>query len=121
VEKDENKVYMSQGYGDPYAVALHLFENIGKNKAGTLRLFYDDRFYNVPYSILKEERLSIDGVSYETYRVLVKPYIQGKGLLKPRGDWLLWIDKKSKLPVKMSVGFIIGSVDVVLENLKSGN
>lgn len=121
IEKDEKKVYLYNNFGDPYAVAMYLFENIDKNKSGTLRLFYDDKYYHVPFSIQKEENISIDDIRYDTYKVIVKPNIQGKGLLKPKGDWILWIDKKSRLPVKMSVSFIIGSVNVLVESLKIGD
>lgn len=118
IEKDEKKVYLSNNYADPYTAALQLLINVGNKKQGVLKLFYDDKFYNIPYTVLKEESLSISGKKYNTYKVLVKPYIQGKGLLKPRGDWILWLDKATKMPVMMSVGFIIGSVDVVIDSLK---
>lgn len=118
IEKDEKKVYVSKEYGDPYTVALHLFTNVASNRKGVLKLFYDDKFYNIPYTVLKEETISVSSTKYDTYKVLVKPYIQGRGLLKPKGDWILWIDKSSRMPVKMSVGFIIGSVNVIIETLK---
>lgn len=116
--KDERKEYEANDYLDPYAAALYLFENIEKNQNGTIKLFYDDRFYNIPYWRLKKEETIIDGVRYETYKVLIKPYIQGKGLLKPKGDWYLWVDRQSKMPIKMRVGFIIGGVDVLIKSLR---
>ncbi len=119
IERDEKKVYEQKGYSDPYATALFLFEHIGEEQSGVLRLFYDDRYYNVPYSIVKEEDITVDETDFNTYKVLVKTNVRGKGLLKPKGNWYLWIDKKTRMPVKMNVGFLIGSVNVIMEELKT--
>ena len=54
---------------------------------------------------------------FDSKKVLIKPEIRGKGLLRPKGNWYIWVDKSTQLPVKMSVGFIIGSVDVVLTQI----
>ncbi|GAB4442332.1 MAG: hypothetical protein OHK0040_13410 [bacterium] len=118
IERDEKKVYAASDHSDPYTAALYLFENITESSKGIIKLFYDDKFYNVPYTRLKEDKIFIDGIRYDTFKVLIKPNIQGKGLLRPKGDWTLWIDKQSKMPVKMNVGFIIGSVNVLVEELK---
>lgn len=118
IEKDEKKVYQSSNYLDPYTAALYLFMNVEKNRNGYIKLFYDDRFYDIPYDVKSEEKTKVDNITYDTFKVVIKPRIQGKGLLKPKGDWTLWIDKKRKVPVKMKVGFIIGSVNVYVESIK---
>ncbi len=116
VEKDEEKTYPNNGYRDPYSLALFLFKEVFKSQSGYLNLFYDDRFYNIPYKVLNDENIKIRENKFSTRKVLIKPEIKGKGLLRPKGNWYIWIDKDSQLPVKMSVGFIIGSVDVILNN-----
>lgn len=118
IQKDEKKTYPFKGEVDPYIAALLLFKEVGQKKEGILKMFYDDRFYNIPYKVLREEKITVGEEKFNTYYVLVKPNIAGKGLLKPKGDWYMWIDKKSKLPVKMSVGFIIGSVKLYLTSME---
>lgn len=114
IEKDENKIYQYTGQRDPYTLALFLFQEIFKSEKGLLNLFYDDKSYKIPYEVLKDETILLNDNKFDTKKVMIKPEIKGKGLLRPKGKWFIWIDKKTKLPVKMSVGFIIGSVDVVL-------
>lgn len=118
IEKDEKKVYEDLNYLDPYTAALYLFMNVEKNRSGYIKLFYDDRFYKIPYDVRSEEKIKVDNTLYDTLKVVIKPKIRGKGLLKPKGDWTLWIDKKRKVPVKMNVGFIIGSVNVYVDRIR---
>jgi len=59
--------------------------------------------------------IEISGKRYSTWKVLLIPEIETKGLLKPKGKWLVWVDKETNIPVKLSIKFTIGSADVVLE------
>ncbi|MCX7990996.1 MAG: DUF3108 domain-containing protein [Proteobacteria bacterium] len=118
IENDENKTYQYKGQRDPYTLALFLFKEVFKSQSGNLSLFYDDKSYLIPYQVLKDELVKIKDKKYDTKQVLIKPEIKGKGLLRPKGNWYIWVDKKTQLPVKMSVGFIIGSVDVVLAKME---
>lgn len=118
VEKEEYKIYQHNGERDPYTLALFFFKEAFVSKEGFLKLFYDDQSYQIPYQVLKDEKIKIRQKIFDTKKVLIKPIIKGKGLLKPKGNWYIWIDKSTQFPVKMSVGFIIGSVDVLLTRIE---
>lgn len=118
IEKDEHKSYVFNNERDPYAATIFLLKEVFRSNFGTLSLFYDDKSYKIPYQVLKDETIKIGERRYNTKKVLIKPEIKGKGLLRPKGDWYIWVDSATYLPVKMSVGFIIGSVDVLLERIE---
>lgn len=117
IEKEENKSYQLRDEVDPYTAALYLFKKSEKHEKGTIGIFYDDKFYRIPWQKIGEYRLQTKLDVLDTIKVMVQPNIKGKGLLQPKGDWYLWIDKKTSLPVLMEVGFIIGSVKVIIEKI----
>lgn len=117
IENDENKTYSYNGQRDPYTLALFLFKEVFKSNSGLLHLFYDDKSYKIPYQVINDEKIKVKDKIFDSKKVLIKPEIRGKGLLRPKGNWYIWVDKSTQLPVKMSVGFIIGSVDVVLTQI----
>ncbi|WP_333785162.1 DUF3108 domain-containing protein [Thermocrinis sp.] len=114
-ERVEERVYDYKGYVDPYTASLILYKSAIKEKSGAVKMFYDDRIYNIPYTVVGEEQI------LEEYRALVlnvQPNVETKGILKPKGRWKLWIDKEKLFPVKMELLFVLGSVKVVLEEIK---
>ncbi|WP_448587833.1 DUF3108 domain-containing protein [Thermocrinis sp.] len=112
VERVEERVYSYEGYPDPYTASLILYKNSSQN--GSIKMFYDDKKYQIPYFVVGEEDMG----SYHARVVEVKPNIKTKGLLKPRGNWRLWLDKEHLFPVKMQLLFVIGSVRAVLEEVR---
>lgn len=114
IEKEERKIYSHSGELDPYSAALFLFKNFRSNNKGVVSIFYDDKFYKIPWATLGEKIIQTQSGETKCQTVIIKPNIKGKGLLQPRGDWLLYIDEKTLLPIKMEIGFIIGSVRVEL-------
>jgi len=50
--------------------------------------------------------------------VVLIPEIDTKGTLKPIGNWYLWIDKLTLLPVMLQIKFNIGSAKVYLKSIR---
>lgn len=103
---------------DPFTSSVYLYKAIKSKESGYIPIFYDGRFYKVPYKVEKKERINIDGKIYKTQKVYLNPEFKSKGLLKPTGNWYLWIDENLNIPVKMQVRFTIGSFRLVLKSLK---
>jgi len=118
VERTEEKIYDYEGYTDPYTTSLVLYKDLRKERRGTLRMFYDDRKYHIPYAVVGEDLLEVQSVKYTTLVVDVSPNIETKGILKPKGRWKLWVDKENLFPVRMQLFFVLGSVRAVLEDVK---
>ncbi|WP_448584466.1 DUF3108 domain-containing protein [Thermocrinis sp.] len=114
-ERIEERVYDYTGYVDPYTASLMLYKSASKELNGTVRMFYDDKIYNIPYSVVGEEWISKE---YRTLVLYVQPNVETKGLLKPKGKWKIWIDKENLFPVKMQLFFVLGSVKAILEEVK---
>jgi len=55
---------------------------------------------------------------YDTWKVLLVPKVETKGLLKPKGKWFIWVDKETNIPVKLRINFTIGSVTAYLKKLE---
>ncbi len=117
IEKEERKIYSRSDELDPYSAALFLFKNFQISPEGVIPIFYDDKFYKIPWKTLGEIFIKTPLGEVKVQKLLIKPYIKGKGLLQPKGDWLLYIDKTSLLPIRMEIGFIIGSVKVDLVSI----
>lgn len=117
IEKEEKKVYNHAQELDPYNAALYLFKNFQLHTSGTIPIFYDDKIYKIPWVNLEKTLLKTSFGEMKCQKLVIKPYIKGKGLLQPRGDWILYIDENTLLPIKMEIGFIIGSVKVELVSI----
>ena len=117
-DKKEKIFITKESFYDPFTSSVFLYKAIKHKKNGYIPIFYDGMFYKVPYSVKKEENIKIDGKIYKTYKVYINPEFKTKGLLKPTGDWYLWIDKNFNLPVKMQVKFTVGSFKLILKSLK---
>ncbi|MDW8066604.1 MAG: DUF3108 domain-containing protein [Aquificaceae bacterium] len=118
VERREEKEYEYRGFVDPYTASLILYRDSAKSEQGTIRMFYDDKEYWLPYSVKGRERVETPSGSYYARKVEVRPNIETKGLLKPKGVWYLWIDEETNLPVRMELKFVIGSASAKLERLE---
>lgn len=118
VEKREEKEYKYEGFVDPYTAGLMLYRDSAKFDKGTIKMFYDDKEYWLPFGVISKERVEVPAGVFETRVVEVHPNIETKGLLKPKGRWYLWIDEKTNLPVKMALKFVIGSATVKLEKIE---
>ncbi len=95
---------------DPISASIFIYCSSFKRKSGYVRLFYDGRVYKIPFFVIGEE----DGLLL----VELTPKIYTKGIIKPSGRWLLWLDKEMKIPVKMELEFTLGSAFVELEHIK---
>ncbi|MEN3033892.1 MAG: DUF3108 domain-containing protein [Aquificaceae bacterium] len=118
VESTEEKTFEYRGFVDPYTASLRLYKEIQKSERGDIKIFYDRKEYLVPYTVTSQEQIKTQAGTFNTRVVEVSPAIQTKGLLRPKGNWKLWIDKRTNLPVRMDLGFVIGSVSARLETLE---
>ena len=118
IELEEKKSYFHKGEFDPYSATLFLFLNVEKQNIGTIPIFYDDEFYNISWEKIKKITLTNNMGQFNVFKIKIQPNIKGKGLLQPKGVWFLWIDEKTKLPIEMEVGFIIGRVKVRISQIE---
>ncbi len=118
VEKKEEKEYEYKGFVDPYTASLLLYRDSARVERGTVKMFYDDKEYWLPYSVIGRERVDTPAGSFITRKLEVYPNIETKGLLKPKGTWYLWIDEETNVPVKMELKFVIGSASARLESIE---
>ena len=72
----------------------------------------------MPFKVQKEEKIKLNGKIYKALKVYLHPEFKTKGLLKPTGNWYLWIDEKLNIPIKMNIKFTIGSFKLILNSLK---
>ena len=94
---------------DPIYASLILYCYAFKKKAGTLPIFYDGNVYNVPFFVTGY------GDEGDSLVVEMKPRIITSGIIKPTGEWVVWVDPRINIPVKMELEFTIGSASVVLK------
>ncbi|MEN3027725.1 MAG: DUF3108 domain-containing protein [Aquificaceae bacterium] len=118
VERKEEKEYEYRGFVDPYTASLLLYRDSARVGQGTVKMFYDDKEYWLPYSLKGRERVETPAGSFMTRKIEVHPNVETKGLLKPKGVWYLWVDEETNLPVKMELSFRIGSASARLEKLE---
>jgi len=110
----ESSVYLF----DPFSTSLLVYLDTPNFKGGTIFLFYDGKLHPVEYRTLGEEAVKVMDRTYSTWKVLLIPRVDTKGVLKPKGEWLIWVDKDTNLPVKLQISFTIGSVGVYLEKIE---
>ncbi|MCX8164730.1 MAG: DUF3108 domain-containing protein [Aquificaceae bacterium] len=118
VERKEEREYEYKGFVDPYTASLLLYRDSARLEQGTIKMFYDDKEYLLPYGVKGRERLETPAGNFITRKVEVYPNIETKGLLKPKGVWYLWIDEETHIPVRMELKFVIGSAIAKLEKLE---
>jgi hypothetical protein len=118
-KEEKKKIFrIKERFFDPFTSSVYLYKIIKTNKQGNIPIFYDGKFYKVPFKVEKEEKLKIDGKIYKTTKVFLNPKFETKGLLKPTGNWYLWIDNNLNIPVKMKINFTIGSFRLIINSLK---
>lgn len=119
IEQKTEGVYAYQNSPDPYMASLILLKESIDKESGFVSMFYDEKYYKIPFKVIKkEEVLQTNTGTFRTRIVEVQPNIHTKGLLKPTGNWRLWIDNDTNLLVKMQLSFVIGSVTARLEEIK---
>ena len=94
---------------DPFTASVAIYRSIPTKKEGRVEVFYDGRKQRVDYRLAGEERIDTDLGEFNTWKVELSPKIATKGLLRPKGKWVLWIDKERRVPVKLKVSFVIGT------------
>ncbi|WP_457601343.1 DUF3108 domain-containing protein [Hydrogenivirga sp.] len=102
---------------DPFSTSFLVYLDTPNYRGGTVNVFYDAKIQNVHYRTVGEETVEVFDKRYSTWKVLLIPEIETKGLLRPRGKWFVWVDKSTNIPVKLSIKFTLGSADVLLERI----
>ena len=110
----ESSVYLF----DPFSTSLLIYIDTPNYEGSTINVFYDEKIQNVRYRTVGEGTIEVLGKDYPTWKVLLVPEIDTKGMLKPRGKWFAWIDKNTNIPVKLRVSFTIGSAEVLLYKVR---
>ncbi|MFN4012294.1 MAG: DUF3108 domain-containing protein [Aquificaceae bacterium] len=118
VERKEEKEYEYKGFVDPYTASLMLYKDSSKVNQGTVKMFYDDKEYLLPYGVKGVEVIQTPLGEFKARKVEVYPNIETKGLLKPKGLWYLWIDEETNIPVRMELKFVIGSASARIERIE---
>ncbi len=119
LKNQKKKIFIVQKrYFDPFLASVYLYEITKVYARGTVPIFFDGKFYNVPFKVLKVEKLQFKGKIYSVRKVLLKPNIKTSGLLHPKGDWIVWIDEKMQVPVKMQLSFTVGTFKLILDKIK---
>ncbi len=110
----ESSVYLF----DPFSTSFLVYIDTPDYRGGTINMFYDAKVQNVRYRTVGEESVEVFGNRYSTWKVLLIPEVETKGILKPKGKWFVWVDKETNIPVKLSIKFTIGSAEVLLNRIK---
>ncbi|MDQ7082907.1 MAG: DUF3108 domain-containing protein [Aquificota bacterium] len=110
----ESSVYLF----DPFSTSFMVYIDTPNYRGGFIKVFYDGKEQSVRYRTMGEEKVEVLGRVYRTWKVVLLPDIETKGLLKPRGEWHIWVDKDTNIPVKLRVKFTIGSADILLSRMK---
>ena len=110
----ESSVYLF----DPFSTSFMVYIDTPNYGGGFIKVFYDGKEQSVRYRTVGEEKVKVYGKVYRTWKVLLHPDIETKGLLKPKGEWYIWVDKETNIPVKLKVKFTIGGVDILLNKVK---
>jgi hypothetical protein len=119
VERVFEKVFwLGDKYVDPFTASAVIYKSIPEKKEGLVRIFYDGRGQSVEYKLVGEERVRTELGNFATWKVELTPNITTRGLLSPKGRWYIWIDKNSKIPVKLKVTFTIGTATGLIYKLK---
>lgn len=102
---------------DPLLAGLLIYMKAnGKEKE--ILFFYDARIQKVSFKIIKEEELEWKGRVWKTYKVKVVPKVITTGFLVPKGIWYIWIDKETRIPVRIKVSFKIGSANMWIDKIE---
>lgn len=116
-EGEEIKEFEQIDYFEPFMLSMVFYKNIFNNKTEPLKLFYKNKIYNIPYTILNDEKTEVMKKTITTKKVSVKPFVKGKGLLIPDGEWFLYLDKENLYPVKIETKFIFVKATAYLSRI----
>jgi len=113
IKKTKKGEYNEEDLFDPFAATLKIqFESADK-KNGTVKIFFEGKKYNVPYTRTGRETINIKGITYNTRHIYLEPRVITDGKLKPKGKWYFWVDEKTNMLVRMEVGLSIGRVKMI--------
>ncbi|GAB6066484.1 hypothetical protein JCM9492_15790 [Aquifex pyrophilus] len=115
--KERFKGFMKAPPYDPFRAGLFLYITASERER-VIKFFYDGKVQEVKYRVVGRETLEWKGKVYKTLKVLIKPKVETKGLLKPKGEWLLWLDLETLIPVRLKVSFTLGSVNMWIDRVK---
>ncbi len=108
------KVHYTRRAVDPITASILLYCKVFKRKSGNIKVFYDGIVYTIPFFVIGYEKSN----RKKLLIVELTPKIYTKGIIKPTGKWLLWIDPDTRIPVRMKLEFTVGSALVKLEDIK---
>ncbi|NPA42067.1 MAG: DUF3108 domain-containing protein [Aquificae bacterium] len=103
---------------DPFSATFFVYLDTPNYKGGVIEVFYDGKVQRIKYKTVGEEEIEVLGKEFDTWKVLLIPQFDVKGVLKPKGNWYVWVDKDTNIPVKLKIRFTIGTAYVYLDKVK---
>ncbi len=103
---------------DPFSATFLLYVNTPFEGKRAVKLFYEGKVQRIEYAFAGEEEVEVYTKVYRAWKILLLPKVKTKSLLKPTGEWFVWIDKETNIPVKLKVSFNVGSAIVLLKEVR---
>ncbi len=103
---------------DPFSTSLLIYVDTPNFRGGSIPVFYEAKVQSVDYRTVGEEEVEVMGEVYDTWKVLLVPRIEAKGALRPKGNWYVWVDKETNIPVMLEISFTAGSAKVYLKSVR---
>jgi hypothetical protein len=80
-----------------------------------LKNFFKDKVYNLDIKYLGKLPVDVDAGTFSC--IIVEPLLTEGGLFKHQGRMLIWLtDDDRKIPVKVTTGIFVGSINIELES-----
>ncbi len=101
---------------DPLTASLFVYLSASSSKQKHT-FFYDGKEQTVEFVVVGKEKLERLGRTWNTWKVKVIPKVKTSGLLVPKGTWFVWIDEETRIPVRMKIGFTLGSANAWIDSI----
>ncbi len=105
---------------DPLTASLYVYlKASSERKKHTF--FYDGKEQSVEFVVVGKEKLERLGRIWNTLKVKVIPRVKTSGLLVPKGTWFVWLDERTRLPVRMKMSFTLGSSNAWIDSIEGNS
>lgn len=100
-----------------YARTLNV-QNMNKGETFSLNSFYDDKCYDLKVKILDKESADVPAGDFRS--IIVQPIAEEGALIKKAENIAVWISQdERKIPIKVQLDIIVGSVNAELTGYKN--
>ena len=105
---------------DPLTASLFVYLK-ASDKSSKHTFFYDGKEQSVEFVVVGKEKLERLGRTWNTLKVKVIPKVKTSGLLVPKGTWFVWVDERTRLPVRMKISFTLGSSNAWIDSIEGNS